>query len=255
MFTLMKKTVALLLLCTPLANAQQPEVVSAYVAGDYMRAVDLAEAANTADDLAFAARAVLAKAISADASNPASEALQLAERLSREALVLDSSHTEAKLQLAISLSLMARPMSLRQARRSGYGEASRDLAEDVLADDPAHHLAHGFLAVWHAEVVRRGGRIGAMIMNASVKDAREHYQMANITDPDNASIHWQWARALASINPKKYEDEINAALNLAAVAELDDALEGVMQSRAAALSALMQAGAFDEAETMAKTLL
>lgn len=251
----MKKTVALLLLCSPLANAQQPEVVSAYVTGDYVRAVELAEAADTADDLAFAARAVLAEAISVDAQNPAPDALQLAERLSRDALVLDNFHSEAKIQLAISLSLMARPMTLRQARRSGYGEASRDLAKEVLVADPSHHLAHGFLAVWHVEVIRRGGRFGAMIMGASINTAREHYEAANETDPDNASIHWQWARALASINPKRYEDEINMALDHAAVAISDDALETVMQARAARLHALMQAGAFEDAEAMAKMLL
>lgn len=251
----MKKIVALLLLCSPLATAQQPEVVSAYVAGDYARAVELAEASYTAGDLALAARSVLAEAISTDEKNPDPEALIEAEVLARAALAQDEANLEAKIQLAISLSLRARPMSLGAARRSGYGDVSKALAEDVLEVEPGHHLAHGFLAVWNAEVVRRGGRIGARIMGASVKRGRRHYAAANEADADNASIHWQWARALASINARKYRNEISVSLSLALAAEVDDALEGVMQERAGRLNHLMNAGAYKEAETLATALL
>lgn len=251
----MKKIVALLLIASPMAEAQQPEAVDAYIEGDYSRVVTLAETSETTDDLALAAQSVLAEAISADEENPDPNALSEAERLARAALARDPGNLEAKVQLAIALSLKARPMSLGDARRSGYGELSKDLAEEVLAVEPNHHLANGFMAVWNAEVVRRGGSFGALIMGAGLKNGQQYYLTASRVDPDNASIHWQWARALASINPKKYRDEINGSLSLALNAHVDDALEGVMQDRARRLVTLMDAEDFDEAEALSQRLL
>lgn len=251
----MKKIVALFLIASSVAQAQQPDAVAAYVAGEYHHVVALAEVSGTAGDLALAAQSVLADAISTDEENPAPAALAEAEGLAREALALDGGNLDARIQLAIALSLKARPMSLGDARRSGYGEISKDLAEEVLAVEPNHHLANGFLAVWNAEVVRRGGRLGALIMGAGLKRGQEHYLIASRTEPGNASIHWQWARALASINPRKHRDEINGSLALALNAHVDDALENVMQARAARLAALMDAENFDEAEALSRRLL
>ena len=91
------------------------------------------------------------------------------------ALALDPAHGEGRLQKAIALSLLTRSMSLGEANRSGYGPQARALAEAVLADDPSNHYALGFLAVWHVEVYRRGGTIGAAVMGASLKTARRDY--------------------------------------------------------------------------------
>ena len=88
----------------------------------------------------------------------------------------------------------------------------KDLAEAVLKDDPNNAYAHGFLAVWNIEVVRRGGSVGSAIMGASLKQARKHYSAATRTLPQDAATHWQFARAMAALNARKYRAEIDAAL-------------------------------------------
>ena len=251
----MLRVLALLILFSATAVAQHEEAVSAYVAGDYNRVVTLTQTSEQAADLALSARAVLAEAMSTEMGEPALSTLKQAEALAREAIMLDERYAEARVQLAISLSLQARPMSNRQAMRSGLGQQSRDIAREILADDPNNIYAHGLLAVWNMEVLRRGGRIGARLMGASRKSARQHYADAAAIAPDDGSLHWQWARVLAATNARKYASEINSALNASVAAQTNDALEEVMQGRAARLKAAMDADDFVAAKALALELL
>lgn len=232
MMSIVNRFVALLVLCCPLAEAQNLDALSAYAAGAYRDAVEITAASTEADDLALAARSVLAEALSRVGSDPEIGELQRAEELARAAVTADERHVEGRMQLAIALSLQARSMSVREAMKSGHGEVARELAEAVIADAPDNHYAHGFMAVWHVEVIRRGGRMGGVVMRASVKKGRAHYQAAAASEPDDASIHWQWARVLTGFNAKKYREEIDAALEAALNATPDDRLEEVMQDRA-----------------------
>ena len=245
----------LLFLMAPLAHAQQKEAVSAYIIGDYGTAAEIAEASGQADDLAFAAQSVLAQAMSVETGQPAQSALERAEVLARKALAVNESHVDARLQLAISLSLQARPMSNRQVRRSGIGQTAKQLADDILAEDGANVFANGLLAVWNVEVLRRGGRIGGRIMGASIQAGRQHYETGVMASPDDGSLHWQWARVLAATNPRKYRSEIDAALAASIAATTDDALEGVMQARAMRLQALLATATQREIKAVAKEML
>lgn len=186
---------------------------------------------DTADQFAFRARALLAEAV-CDGSQPSNDFLKAPETFARRALALDPDHIEAKIQLAITLSLYARPLSTRKALETGHGNAARDLAKSALKSDPDNPYAHGFLAIWNIEVVRRGGSFGAGVMGASVNNARRHYAKAVTTMPYDASLHWQYARALAALNPKKYRKDIDRALEYALVSPVDNHLEQVMAKRA-----------------------
>ncbi len=208
---------------------------SLYAAGRYDAVLSEADALESADSLALAARAVLASAI-CDERDPPAATLRQAEAYARAALQLDPDHIEGRLQLAISLSLQARAMSLGEARASGYGELTRDLVEGVLADDPTNPYAHSFMAIWHIEVRRRGGGLGAAIMGASLEKAEWHYEQAAFHAPDEAAIHWQYARALTALNPDKYRETISLALLRANQCEDNTAAEAVMRARAADLA-------------------
>ena len=153
------------------------------------------------------------------------------------ALALDPRHGEGRLQKAIALSLLTRPMSLGEANRSGYGPQAKALAEGVLADDPANHYALGFLAVWHVEVHRRGGTLGAAMLGASLKTARKNYAEAVRLAPEDAGLRWQWARALAAFDAKKYRSEIESELEAAIAIDPQTDLDRVMQGRAETLLA------------------
>lgn len=222
------------ILCSaPPAAAQSAVALAAYQSGDYDRAI-VEAGPRCADTSAFRARARLSKII-AEGVTPLAAALESARADAEAALVTDPDHAEARLQLAISLSLMTREMSQREAWSSGYGTTARQLAETALADAPDLYQADGFLSVWHIEVLRRGGSAGALWLKASLKDARVHYQRAQAKGGADPGLHWQYARALAALNTKKHAAEIDAALAAALSAEPRSQLDGVMIARARTL--------------------
>lgn len=237
-----------------LAGADMAAAGRAFAEGRYAAAIAETAAVGSADAAALRARAVLARAMSG-AAEPAAADLTAALAAAEEALALDPAHGEGRLQKAIALSLMVRPMSLRRAHESGFGETAKALAEGVLADDPGNHYAHGFLAVWHVEVHRRGGRIGALMMGASLDDAAAHYAEAVRLAPQDAGLRWQYARALAALdadrNATVIDQELGAALAIDPATELDR----VMQARARALLAVVAGGEVREIEAAARGML
>lgn len=253
--TFMRWMFAFLMLISPAAFAEEDARILAFSDGRYEEAVSLADADASPDTLAFTARCRLAEAVSAPDYAPPLELLSEAEQLARRALATAPDHVEARLQLAIALSLKARPLSARQAMRTGFGEEARQLAESILEDDPGNAYAHGFLAVWHLEVRRRGGALGASIMGASVNRGRQHYRAALASAPGDAAIHWQYARALAALNVKKYRNDIDDALRLAESAPIETRLERLMQSRAYILQAVIKTEGRAEIQRTAAKML
>ena len=251
----MRWTLLLGLALLPSAIAEEEAHLIAFTEGRYEEAASLAEATSTADSLAFAARSLLAEAMSATDYTPPINLIMQAEQDARAALLLEPNHIEARLQLAIALSLRARPLSTREAMRTGYGEDSKALALAVLEDDPDNPYANGFMAVWHVEVRRRGGTIGASMLGASMRKARAHYQEAIEASPGDASIHWQYARALAALNAKKYKADIDTALQAAITCAAESDLEGVMQARAQILSDALASQSRRSVERLANEML
>ena len=213
------------------ASADYRTASEAFRAGLYDKAFVEAGSEQTADAHAFRARALLAKAMCGD-DDPLPSLIDQALTEAEIALRIDPGHAEGRLQKAISLSLILRPMSVNEARKTGYGEISKTLAEGVLKDEPTNHYAHGFLAVWHVEVERRGGMIGAAIMGASLKAGRAHYAEAIRLAPADIGLRWQWARALAALDARKHLDEIEDALSAAVAVDPATDLDRVMQTRA-----------------------
>ncbi len=245
---------ALMTLVLPaLAHPISGELTAKFARGEYMAAAQAAEAASGADNLAFAARSLLALCMTGT-TEPDAAIVERASRNAEAALKLDPAHEEGRLQLAIALSLKSRRMDLMAAWNAGYGEKGRKLAEEVLANDPANFYAHGFLAVWNLEVERRGGGFGAWIMGASLGSAREHYEAAVKLAPDDVGIHWQFARALAALDAKANAAEAARILARAAAANAGDHVEQVMQARAMRLATAL-AGDKAAAQKLAQEML
>lgn len=237
------------------AHAQPTSAALAerYALGHYLEAASEAEQAATADDFAFAARSILALCMTSAAKLDAALVAR-AQRDAEAALKLAPEHEEGRLQLAIAVSLKSRGMEVMDAWAAGYGDKGRKLAEDVLKADPGNFYAHGFLAVWHLEVERRGGGVGAWMMGASVGAARRHYDQARALAPDDVGVHWQYARALAALDLTGKADEVRAALDRALSAAASDHVERVMQARAQQLSSALH-GDRDAAQQLARQML
>lgn len=236
------------------AHAESGAASSAFRAGQYDLALEETAAETSANAQAFRARVLLAKAMFGSGEPPRS-VLDDALAAAKAALARDPRHREGRLQKAIALSLILRPMSLGDARRTGYGELSKSLAEGVVADDPANHYAHGFLAVWHVEVVRRGGTLGSMVMGASVRSAEAHYAEAVRLAPEDIGLRWQWARALAALDTRKYRTEIDAALTAAAALTPATDMDRIMQARAATLIGVLRTARAADTEARAQRML
>ncbi|MDP3494846.1 MAG: hypothetical protein Q8R82_17175 [Hyphomonadaceae bacterium] len=232
---------AAMAMLAPLASAHPTsvELAAKFARGEYMAAASEAEAAASADDLAFAARSLLAYCMTGT-QEPDAAIIERASRDAEAALKIKPDHEEGQLQLAIALSLKSRRMDAMTAWNAGYGEKGRKLAEKVLKADPSNYYAYGFLAVWNVEVERRGGGFGAWVMGASLDKARSNYQAATRLAPDDVGIHWQYARALAALDAKAYAAEVNLALNRALSATANDHVERVMQTRAAVLANVLK---------------
>lgn len=247
---LLALTAVCLMLAQP-AGADRSE--DAFVAGRFLEAAEMAETDGGADNYARAARCLLADIVVSGALNEGR--LRTAEELARKSLELEPKHEEGRLQLAIALSFLSRDMSVREALNSGNASAARDLVESVIEDDPGNVYAHGFMAVWNVEVVRRGGSIGAAFMKASMADAFAHYRAAIETGESDASLHWQFARALAALDARKYETEIRILLERAATDRSPTALSDQMRARALAFGAYLAGHTSKEIERYAQSLL
>ena len=242
-------------IAAPAAWSDDTARLTAYNDGDFEGAYSLAQTeAETTDTLAFMARAILADCIVVGI-DPPNEQLKRAESIAVRALQNDGDNLEAKLQLAISLSIQARYMSLNEARKSGYGELSRQLANEVLEAEPENVWAHGFLSVWNVEVRRVGGMIGAQIMGASVNKAEEHFRAATAADPGNLTVRWQYARALAALDTDRYQAQILSVLGDIAAREPDDAIERSLHLRAAALAEMIGEDRLSDAQNAARSWL
>ncbi len=245
---------ALLVSGAPLALADIAKADAAFRAGKYDLALAETVDEPSADAHALRARVILAKVMCAN-HDPDRALIERARAEADAALRQDAAHGEGRLQKAIALSLLTRSMTLSEARESGFGPQARKLAEGVLASDPGNHYALGFLAVWHVEVHRRGGSLGAAVMGASLKTARKYYAEAVRLAPDDAGLRWQWARALAAFDAKKYHGEIEAELEAALAIDPQTDLDRVMQDRARTLLDLVRTAKTRDIEKTAQGML
>lgn len=247
---------AALIAFAPIASAHptSAELAGKFARGEYLAAASTAETAAGADDLAFAARALLAQCMTGS-SEPDPGLVDRAVKDAEAALKIDPGHEEGRLQLAIALSLKSRPMDAMAAWSAGYGEKGKKLAEGVLKSDPRNFYAHGFLAVWNVEVERRGGGMGAWMLGASLDAARKHYDSARLLAPDDVGVHWQYARALAALDLNRHWNEVSTVLSRAMAAVATDHVEQVMQARAEQLLGALQAGDRDAAQKLAREML
>jgi tetratricopeptide (TPR) repeat protein len=243
------------LACSPLAAfADMARANAAFRDGRYDAVLAETASTLTADAQALRARTLLAKTM-CGAGEPDTSTIKAALAAADAAITLDAGHVEGRLQKAIALSLLTRPMSLSEANESGYGPKAKALAEGVLEDDPDNHYALGFLAVWNVEVHRRAGSLGAAIVGASLKAARTDYAKAVKIAPADPGLRWQWARALAAFDAKKYHEEIEAELQAALAIDPQTELDRVMQGRAAALLDVVQTAKAREIEKTALGML
>jgi len=203
---------ALALVAAP-ASADPPSAaLRLYAAGDYLAAAASAEAQASPAALVFAARALMAACMTAPHQRDVDAWLARAEGSAAQALSLDPSSVDARLQLAFTIGARARRVSMAEAVARNYAPRGRRLIQEALARAPNNAEAHALLGAWHLEVLRRGGRMGAALYGARLETGMAEFQRARALAPDDALITIQYGVALLQLDPERYSPNAAALL-------------------------------------------
>lgn len=99
--------------------------------------------------------------------------------------------------------------------------------EETLRLAPRHASAHAGLAVWHAEVIERVGRLLGQRLGARRSEALAHFEQALALHPDNAIALVEWAGAWPMLEGRKRLPDAEALLRRAAAITPMDATEAL----------------------------
>lgn len=221
-----------------LAHAGEPvpqAALNAYEAGDYARAARLGEEQATAPALAFAARALVADAISRP-DGLCVPCLEQAETLARRATARDPRLVEALLQDAIAMGLRGRAMGVEAARADGLAERVRQRLDAALALEPDNLWARASLGAWHLEITAHAGTVlAALLYDAGPGEGLRLYRKAVADAGDEAVLPYQFALALLALDEKRFAPEAERALLQAGQSPRRDALSLYIKERATGL--------------------
>ncbi len=204
-----------------------------YRAGNFLEAAALARRPGTAAGLTLAARATLAQG--AYRSNPGEceELFKQAEGLARRAMGMDPKNGEAVRMLVIALGYIARRTSPLSAFFQGYAGKARKLIDHAMELDPRSPWGYSLLGAWHTEIVHNAGAgLAAGLYDASASSARDNYEKAVAGAPENPVIHFEYAKALVTLDMAKQKAKIRHLLSLAGKHAPRDAVETLIAAKA-----------------------
>jgi hypothetical protein len=248
---------AALFLClaaTPAAADPPGAALRFYAAGNFLAAADLAEARRSPDSLAFAARALMAECVVSPNGARTDALADRAEAAARTALALDPQSVEARLQYAIALGVRGRRATLSEAWRHGYAPRGRDLIEEAIDLSPNNAWAHALMGGWNLEVLRRGGRAGAIAYGARERAGIAAFERARRLAPNDPMITLHYAIALIDLDAEHYAGRASQLLAIAAAAAPRDAFEAHALARAARLASALETDGPRAAAALSQTL-
>jgi tetratricopeptide (TPR) repeat protein len=182
---------------------------AAYHAGDFRKAVDLA------DDFGLAAHAVANKATGIYAN-------YLEEDEQRQVALFQQTIARAEDAIrefpddpnahyfhAFNLGRYSQSISVVKAVKQGYAGKIRDSLESALQLQPRHAEAHTAMGLYHAEIIDKMGKlIGSMTYGASESESIEHLQRAVSLTPKAPIARIEYANGLYLLYGDKRIDEV-----------------------------------------------
>jgi hypothetical protein len=217
-----------------------PINASAFVdfnAGKWRQAADQASQIRDANNLAFAARSLLASALLSPSSRNRNSTIAQARQFAEAALIFEPTHIEGRLQLATALGLQARSASPARAFAAGLPQRVKRLLDSVLRDDPTQSWAFALLGGWHLEGFRIGGNAAKTLLGVDLQLGQMAFARAIRLDPLEAATPFYFAASLLALNPVRNAPEARALLLLAKNAPTRDAFQAEVKLRAGALLA------------------
>lgn len=234
------------------ASGVPPSAQQAYDAGQFDKAVALAQADGSGEALAFAARAAVAQAVSPEVGLCAA-CVQTAESLARNAITQDAKFADGYVQLAIALGLRGRLISLMSARSEEIPEKARAAVDTALQLDPNDVWARATLGAWHLEIVHRAGPILAdLTYGAEEDEGVKNFRAALKIDPTRLVVNFQFALCLLALDTQRFRLDAAKALDEGSKDTRQDALTQLMRVRLVKLRALLSTGSEAEVEALVK---
>ncbi len=217
------------------ALAIDAEALADYQAGKWREAADAASRLHDPDNLAFAARSLLASALLTPTNRTRAADIVQARQFAEAALISQPRHIEARLQLATALGLQARAGSPVRAFAAGLPQRVRRLLDGVLKDAPTQAWAFALLGGWHLEGLRIGGEAARAMLGVNLAAGKVAFARAMRLDPSIAATPFYFAASLLALNPSANATEARALLVRAQDTPMRDAFQSEVKSRASAL--------------------
>jgi tetratricopeptide (TPR) repeat protein len=211
------------------------QAMRAFQAGRWQDAADQAARSNSADNQAFAARALLAGALLATNSAARLPAIAQAKRYAEAALATAPRHVEGRLQLATALGLQARAGSPARAFARGLPQRVRRLLDSVARDAPSQAWAFALLGGWHLEGLRIGGAAARAMLGCDLAQGKAAFSRAMRLDPTEASTPFYFAASLLALSPIANATEARALLAQSAACPDRDAFQTAVKARSITL--------------------
>ena len=227
------------------ARAAEQTPFELYRAGNYEAARAAGEAANTAESLAVAARAVFAQANLSE--SPCLACLKRVEALAGRSIALDATHPEAFVYLAAAVGYEARIVGNIRAQLAHIPETSKQAIDSALAVAPNDAWSLAAAGAWHIEVVRNAGSVLARTLyGARAAVGIDYFQRAFAADPTNLVIRFQYALSLSGYDFAGHAQSAIQALAAATTMEPRTVYESAIRTRAQTLLALIKANKRNE---------
>jgi tetratricopeptide (TPR) repeat protein len=228
------------------ADASVPvAAVTAFQDGNYVLAATLAETANTAAALAFAARAQIADAVTR--TEPCLDCLIKAEATAEAAIRAGAANeralVQAYVQLAIAIGFHGRLLGALEAQSEALAEKGRAAIDKALELDPANPWTLASLGGWHLEIVDRAGSLlAAALYDASEEEGLKNFRAALTADPENLLLHHHYALSILALDVERFRDEALAALDAGRKDTRADAMTAFTRKRNDTLIAVIRQG-------------
>lgn len=230
---------AVLFASNPALAAPDPAAAAAYVRGDYLAAVEAAEKAGGAENLAFAAKSLNAISYFDRDRKSTRERCNRAMDYAERAIAADPSFAEAHFNLGVAMLIKASNMGAARAFLSNLPARGRRMFDRALELDPDFAPFLIASAAWRIEVANRGG---GFFYGADAEEGFAEMRRARAIDSaDNVIAHECAVRLLAD-GRAAWRAEALGCLDDALAAATDSTFEAAIQEKSRALKAAIDAG-------------
>lgn len=204
---------------------------TAFIAGDYVNAESALEPLSTSAALTLRAESMSARVMLGLTDEPHDLAGK-ARKIAEQALRLDPSNTEARIQYALAYGFEARSAGIFKAWRKKLPEKCKVAIDQAYAAAPDDARTSALIGAWHLGLVHKAGdRRAETMFGATLADGIKYYDAAIAMAPDDIIILGNYAISLLGIDASAHKDKAKILILALQSAKPRDATDAEVQRR------------------------